>query len=345
MIPELNMRSEAVLRYVIDAYMASGEPVGSRTIAQNIGLSLSAATIRNVMADLENAGLLCAPHVSAGRLPTARGLRLYVDGLMEIGDITHEERAEIDLRCKHAGHSMDSLLDEATTLLSGLSSAAGLVVAPKTDKPLRQIQFVRIDPRRILAILVMGDGLVENRMIEVTPDLPDSALTAAANYLNDRLAGRTLHEAQTVILREIEDNRARIDALTADLVRRGIALTPPDGSAGHIVVRGQARLLEDVKALEDLEKARRLLAALEDQQTVARLLDAARSGEGVQIFIGTENSMFEHSGWSMVLSPYKSPENRIIGAIGVIGPVRLNYSRVIPLLDYTAKVVEHMLGS
>lgn len=345
MIPELNERSEAVLRYIVDSFMDTGEPVGSRTISQRLGLSLSAATIRNVMADLEHEGLLCAPHASAGRLPTQKGMRFYVDGLMQIGDLTQDERDAIEVRCKTGGHSMESLLDQATTILSGLSSAAGLVVAPKTDKPVRQIQFVRLDPRRILTIIVTQDGLVENRVLEIERDIPDSTLTAAANYLNDRLAGKTLNDAQAFILQDIRDRRAQIDEITADLVQRGIALMPPGNATGHIIVRGQSRLLQDVKAIEDLEKARRLLASLEEQETMARLLDAAQSGEGIQIFIGTENRMFEHSGWSMVISPYKNRENRIIGAIGVIGPTRLNYSRVIPLLDYTTRVMERIMGS
>ncbi len=345
MIPELNARSEAVLRYIVDAYMETGDPIGSRTISQKLGLNLSAATIRNVMADLETFGLLAAPHTSAGRIPTQQGLRFYVDGLMEVGDLTEDERSQIEVRCKTAGHSVESLFDQATTMLSGLSSAAGLVVAPKSNKPLRQVQFVQLDNRRILTIMVMEGGLVENRVLEVEHDVSAINLTAAANYLNDRLAGRTLPQARELIAEEIRTNQAQIDTITAELVQKGIVLTPPGGATGHIIVRGQSRLLQDVKAIEDLEKARRLLAALEEQETMARLLDAAQGADGVQIFIGTENRMFEHSGWSMVISPYKSQENQIIGAIGVIGPTRLNYSRVIPLLDYTSKIMERILGS
>lgn len=344
MIPELNKRAEAVLRYIIESYMETGEPVGSRTISKELGLNLSPASIRNVMADLESEGLLCAPHISAGRMPTQKGLRFYVDGLMEIGDLTQEERTEIEIRCRTAGQSVESLFDRATTMLAGLSSAAGLVVAPKTDKPLKQIQFVRLDPRRILTILVMEGGMVENRVLEAADDVPDSALAAAANYLNDRLAGRTLAETRSLIAAEIAGRKAQLDALTADLVQKGIALAPA-GADGHIIVRGQSKLLTDVRALEDLEKARRLLAALEERETMARLLESAQNADGVQIFIGTENRMFEHSGWSMVISPYKNADNRIIGAIGVIGPVRLNYGRVIPILDYTTKVMERILGS
>ncbi len=345
MITELNERAETVLRYIVDTYMDTGEPVGSRTISRHPGLNLSPATIRNVMADLENEGLLCAPHTSAGRMPTQKGLRFYVDGLMEIGDLTQDERQQIEVRCKTAGHSMESLFDQASTMLAGLSSAAGLVVAPKSDKPLRQIQFVQLDPRRVLVVMVLENGLVENRVMETDCDAPAASLAAASNYLNSRVAGRTLAEARRIIALEITSHKAQLDELTATLVQRGIALSPSGSSEGHIIVRGQSRLLADVKAVEDLERARALLTALEEQETMGHLLEATQSADGVQIYIGTENKMFEHSGWSMVISPYKSRENRIVGAIGVIGPTRLNYSRVIPLLDYTAKVMEKILGS
>lgn len=344
MITELNERSRAVFRVIVDSYMQSGDPVGSRTIAKLAGLNLSPATIRNVMADLEGLGLLCAPHTSAGRMPTPQGLRLYVDGLMEIGDLPAEERAAIEARCAAAGQSLPRMMEQAGTMLAGLSAAAGIVVAPKTDKPIKQIQFVGLEPGRVLIVLVTQDGMVENRVMEVAQDTSPAALNAATNFLNARLAGRTLAEAGAEIEQEITQNRAQLDALTTALVQRGLALAPPVAAEGHIIVRGQSRLLEDVRALEDLERARHLLAALEEQETMARLLESTQGAEGIQIYIGAENSVFEHSGWSMVISPYKSAENRIIGAIGVIGPTRLNYSRVIPIVDYTSKVMGRLLG-
>ena len=230
-------------------------------------------------------------------------------------------------------------------MLSGLSSAAGLVMAPKTDKPLKQIQFVPLDARRILIVMVMQGGLVENRVMETDHDVSALNLAAAANYLNARLDGKTLREAQAHIREEIETRKTQLDALTTELVKKGIALTPPGGREGHIIVRGQSKLLNDVKAIEELEKARQLLSALEEQETMSRLLEAAQNADGIQIFIGTENKVFEHSGWSMVISPYKSTENQIIGAIGVIGPTRLNYGRIIPILDYTSRVMEKIIGS
>ena len=345
MITELNERAEAVLRYIVDTYMESGEPVGSRTISKGLGLNLSAATIRNVMADLENEGLLFAPHTSAGRMPTQQGLRFYVDGLMEIGSLTSDERQNIKSQCLAAGHSMETLFDQASKTLSGLSSAAGLVVAPKTDKPLKQIQFVKLDNRRVLIVMVAQSGLVENRVMEVDQDVSESNLSAAANYLNAKLEGKTLNQTKKLVAADILGQQAQLDRITADLVQRGIALTSPENTPGHLIVRGQTELLKDVKAIEDLEKAQALLAVLEEQETMARLLDSVEDADGVQIYIGTENRMFEHSGWSMVISPYKGQENQIIGAIGVIGPTRLNYSRVIPLLDYTSKVIEKIMSS
>lgn len=345
MLHELNERSESILRYIVDAYMATGEPVGSRIISEQLGLNLSPATIRNAMAELESIGLLSSPHTSAGRLPTQAGLRLYVDGLMQIGDLSEEDRAQINAHCQTSGQSMAQVMESATSMLSGLSSAAGLVIAPKTNKPVKQIQFIQLDVRRILVVMVMQDGLVENRVMEVAQPVPQYALQMASNYINDRLANHTLGDAQKIITGEITSRRAQIDKITAELVQKGIALDPKEKIDSHIVIRGQSRLLDDVKAMEDLEHARQLLCALEDQETISKLLNAAQSADGVQIFIGSENRMFDHSGWSMVISPYKSQENQIIGAIGVIGPVRLNYSRIIPLLDYTSKLMERIINS
>lgn len=345
MINELNERAQEILRFIVDSYMETGEPVGSRTIARATGLNLSPASIRNVMADLEAEGLLFAPHTSAGRLPTQRGLRFYVDGLMQVGNLSEQDRCNIEAQCKTAGETMNQVLERATALLAGLSAAAGVVVAPKTDKPVRQIQFLQLEPGKILVVLVMQDNMVENRVMEVPPDLPPSALIAASNYLSEKLAGRTLFDAARAINAEIVQNRAQLDRITADLVQRGLALAPTSGTDGHIIIRGQSKLLQDVRAMEDLEKARQLLAALEEQETVSRLLEAANGADGIQVFIGTENRVFEHAGWSMVISPYRTPENRFIGAIGVIGPARLNYGRIIPVVDYTAQVMGRLIGT
>jgi heat-inducible transcriptional repressor len=344
MINELNERAQSILRTIIDSYMATGEPVGSRTLAQALNLDLSAATIRNVMSDLENIGLLYSPHTSAGRMPTQQGLRLYVDGLMQVGSLTSDEQKLIDMECGEHNLSMTQLLERTTSTLSGLSSCAGLVIAPKTDKPVKHIQFIKLEAQRILIVLVTNDGMVENRVMETEEDIPDFALISAANYLNSKIQGRTLTEAQSGIFKEIEEKRAQLDNLTASLVKQGLALPPQDTNDGHIIVRGQSNLLQDVKAIEDLEKARNLLAALEENQTIMNLLQETDGAEGVQIYIGSENRIFDSSGWSMVLSPYRTEQKKIVGAIGVIGPTRLNYSRIIPLVDYTSKVMEKLLN-
>lgn len=346
MITELNERSREIFRHIVDAWLESGAPVGSRTLSLSGTIGLSSASIRNVMADLETLGLLYAPHHSAGRLPTQRGLRLYVDGLMETGDLSTEERRQIDAECQARGIPPEKMLARASALLSGLSSCAGIVVAPKADKPVRQIQFARLDALRTLAIIVFTDGLVENRVMEIPADLPDSALEAAGNFLSAKSAGLSLDRAAGEIRREITEKRARLDALTEDLVRRGLALPAGENeSAGHIVIRGQSRLLDDVRAIEDLEKARALLGTLEESDTAARILDAAREAEGVRIYIGTENRIFEHSGWSMVVAPWRSDSRAIVGAIGVIGPSRINYGRIIPIVDYTARALSRIADS
>lgn len=349
MIPELNERSRQIFRLIVDSYLGGGDPIGSRTLSEQLGqrtgVTLSSATIRNVMADLEESGLLYAPHVSAGRLPTPQGLRLYIDGLMEIGNLAEADRHQIESQCMTSGQSMTQMLERAGSLLAGLSAGAGIVIAPKTEKPVKQIQFVKLDESRVLVVLVMQDGMVENRVMNVTSDIPASSLTAASNYLNDRLAGRTVDDVRHQIMREISENRAQLDSIASSLVAQGIAVPPANTPDGHIIIRGQSSLLQDVKAIEDLERARLLFSALEEQETIARLLDATNDAEGIQIFIGTESRTFQHAGWSMVMSPYRSGEGQLIGAIGVIGPTRLNYGRIIPIVDYTSKVMGKLLGS
>lgn len=348
MIPELNDRSRQIFRLIVDSYLAGGDPIGSRTIAQKLeqhaGLSLSAATIRNVMADLEGTGLLYAPHVSAGRLPTPQGLRLYIDGLMEIGNLAESDRHQIESQCTTSGQSMTQMMERAGSLLAGLSAGAGIVIAPKTEKPVKQIQFVKLDEGRVLIVLVMQDGMIENRVMHVETDIPQSALIMAGNYLNDRLRGRTMDAVRAEIMVEIQENRAMLDAISTALVRQGLAVPPTNAPEGHIIIRGQSSLLQDVRAIEDLERARVLFAALEEQETIARLLDATNDADGIQIFIGTESQTFQHAGWSMVMSPYRSGEGQLVGAIGVIGPTRLNYGRIIPIVDYTSKVMEKIIG-
>lgn len=348
MSTDLNARSREIFRRVVDFWLENGVPVPSRALSGLTGLDLSPASIRAVMGDLEAAGLLYAPHVSAGRLPTERGLRLYVDGLMEVGNLPPNEREAIDSVCLGRGLSPEQVLERAGAMISGLSACAGLVVAPKADKALKTLQFVRLDAARLLAILVFADGSIENRVMEAPGELSgpalDAALEAAGNYLAGRLDGRSLTQAAREIQADMDARRTHLDRLTEDLIRRGIALSASKGGAGYLIVRGQSNLLNDVRAVEDLEKARSLLALLEESETAARLLDSAQEAEGVRIFIGTENRIFEHSGWSMVISSCRDARKGVVGAIGVIGPARLNYGRIIPLVDYTARILGHMAG-
>ncbi|HXQ52960.1 MAG TPA: heat-inducible transcriptional repressor HrcA [Stellaceae bacterium] len=344
LITDLNERSREIFRMVVDAYVETGEPVGSRTLSRRGSLDLSPATIRNVLADLEEAGLLYAPHTSAGRLPTDAGLRLFVNGLLELGGLGEEERQNIDGRLAAAGKSLAQALEEATATLSGLSRCAGLVVAPKTEAPLKHIEFVPLSASRALVVMVTEDGLVENRLIDVPLGTPASTLIAAGNYLNARLVGRTIEEARAAILAEIDERRAQLDELTGRIVEAGLASWAGSGERSALIVRGQAKLLNDVTALADLERLRTLFDMLETREAMVRLLDATREGDGVQIYIGAANPLFGVAGCSMIVAPYSNSREQVLGAIGVIGPTRLNYARIIPLVDYTAKVIGRLLG-
>jgi heat-inducible transcriptional repressor len=344
MISELNERSREVFRMIVDSYVETGEPVGSRTLARRGRLDLSPASIRNVMADLEDAGLLFAPHTSAGRLPTEAGLKMFVSGLLELGGLSEAERQSIEGRCAAEGKSLSQALEEATTALSGLSRCASIVIAPKTERPLKHIEFVPLSPGRALVVLVTEDGLVENRLIDVPLGTPPSTLQVASNYLNSRLVGRTVEEAKAACLADIDSRRAQLDELTAKLVDAGLASWAGGTERTALIVRGQANLLGDISAIGDLERLRGLFDALETKETMVRLLDATREGEGVQIYIGSDNPLFGLAGCSIVVSPYSNSREQVVGAIGVIGPTRINYARIIPLVDYTAKVIGRMLG-
>lgn len=345
MITELNDRSREIFRLIVDSFLGSGVPVGSKTLSQMAGLGLSPASIRNVMADLEALGLLAAPHTSAGRLPTQAGLRLYVDGLMQTGHLSHEEKTTIKAACELRNQPLEHIYERASTLLTGLSACASLVVAPKTDKSIRQIQFVALEPGRVLVVMVAQDGMIENRMMDVPPDLPQEALTKASNYLNARLSGQSLDQIRKNVLSQLDLQRHALDDLSADLIKRGLALPSSGTQNGHIIVRGQSRLLQDVRAMEDLERARQLFESLEEQETLLQILDHTRDADGIQVFIGSENRMFRAEGWSTVLSPYRDADGQVVGVIGVIGPVRLNYGRILPIVDYTSKVMSRLIGA
>ena len=343
--PGLDARSAAVLREIVEQYVETGDPVGSRTLSRRLPMNLSPATIRNVMADLTEAGLLFAPHTSAGRLPTELGLRLFVDGLLQFGELTEEDREAISAALATAGRSLEDTLGEASSLLSGLSSAAGLVLAPKSEGALRHIEFVPLGSGRALVVLVNAEGQVENRVIEIPPGVPPSALQQAGNYLNARLAGgRALAELRRTVSEEIAADRSELDTLSAQVVAAGLATWTGEGRGGSLIVRGQARLLSDVTQIENLAAIQRLFERLEAQETMLRLLELAETSDGVRIFIGAESELFGTSGVSMVVAPARNAGGRIVGAIGVIGPTRINYGRIIPVVDYTARVIGRLLG-
>lgn len=340
----LDARSAAVLREIVEQYVETGEPVGSRTLSRRLPMNLSPATIRNVMADLTDSGLLFAPHTSAGRLPTEQGLRLFVDGLLHFGELTEEEREAISAKLVTSGRSLEDTLADASSLLSGLSAAAGLVLAPKSDGAVKHIEFVPLGPGRALVVLVNSDGHVENRVIELPPGVPPSALQQASNYLNSRLSGRPLAELRKLVADEMAANRTELDELSAHIVAAGLATWTGEGRGGSLIVRGQARLLTDVTQIERLAAIQTLFERLEAQETMLRLLELAETSDGVRIFIGAESGTFTTSGVSMIVAPARNDTGRIVGAIGVIGPTRINYGRIIPVVDYTARVIGRLLG-
>jgi heat-inducible transcriptional repressor len=344
---QLNERSREIFRQIVETYLATGEPVGSRNIARLIPMILSPASVRNVMSDLEHLGLIYAPHVSAGRLPTELGLRFFVDALMEIGDLTESDRRSIEAQVAASaqGKSLEAVLTEASALLSGLTRAAGVVLTAKSNVRLKHLEFVRLEPERALVVLVAEDGQVENRVLSLPPGLPASVLTEAGNFLNARIRGKTLSEAKSELEGALEAGQAELDQLTQRVVSAGLASwSGGESEERKLIVRGHANLLDDLKALEDLERVRLLFDDLETKRGVADLLGRAEQADGVRIFIGSENKLFSLSGSSTIIAPYRDGAGRIVGVLGVIGPTRLNYARIIPMVDYTAKVVGRLLG-
>src|SRR4051794_24627803 len=342
-LAQLNERSREIFRQIVESYLTTGEPLGSRNLSRLITTPLSPASVRNVMADLEQLGLIYAPHTSAGRLPTELGLRFFVDALMQIGDLNENERRQIESQVAGAGKSVENVLTEASGLLSGLTHAAGVVLTAKSNVRLKNIEFVRLEPERALVVLVGEDGQVENRVVNLPIGLPTSALVEAGNFLNARIRGKTLAEARTELEQARAAAQAELDQLTQKVIDDGLA-SWSGGAERQLIVRGQAHLLEDLKVLEDLERVRHLFDDLESRRDVIDLLGRAERAEGVRIFIGSENKLFSMSGSSTIIAPYHDRAGRIVGVIGVIGPTRLNYARVIPMVDYTAKVVSKLVG-
>ncbi|EIZ80030.1 heat-inducible transcriptional repressor [Novosphingobium sp. Rr 2-17] len=342
-ITELTSRARDIFRLVVEGYLETGSPVGSKALAGPGGVNLSSASIRSVLADLEVLGLLAAPHTSAGRLPTEAGLRLFVDGIMQVAEPTVEERMAIERRISAPG-PIEAALEATSALLSSLSSGAGVVMVPRREPRLMHLQLVHLSPGRALAVLVGEDGAVENRVLELPTILPRGALEEASNYISSHLAGRTLAQAAKAMRAEISSGRSALDAASRDLVERGLAVWSQDASARQVlIVRGQANLLDEA-ALSDLERVRSLLDDLENKQSVAELLETAREAQATRIFIGSENRLFALSGSSVIASPYRDREGKVVGVVGVIGPTRLNYARVVPMVDFTAQSLGKLIG-
>jgi heat-inducible transcriptional repressor len=347
-IAGLDSRSRDIFRRLVDTYIETGEPVGSRTISKVLPASLSPASVRNVMMDLEDAGLIYSPHTSAGRMPTELGLRFFVDSLLEVGAISESERGRIDAQIKASNRSrrFEDVLGEATTMLSGLSQCAGVVMSPKLAARLKHIEFVNLAPGRALVILVSEDGTVENRVIDVPPGIPASIFMRATNYLSAQAQGRTIAEVQALVTREVLKLKSDLDEVSARLVQDGVAVWTADNDpdARSLIVKGQANLLENTSAVADLERMRRLFEDIENKRELVDLLGLAENAEGVRIFIGSENRLFSLSGSSLIAAPLKNEQEKIVGVLGIIGPTRLNYARIIPMVDYTAKVVGKLIS-
>ncbi|MGC9368501.1 MAG: heat-inducible transcriptional repressor HrcA [Paracoccaceae bacterium] len=344
-LEELNDRSREVFRRVVEGYLDSGGPVGSRTLTRSMEEKVSAATIRNVMQDLEFLGLLHSPHVSAGRVPTQLGLRMFVDGFLEVRDVDVDDREKIDATLGSNERDVGTMLDRIGSALSGVTHGASLVLAPKQEAPIKHIEFVSLAPDRALVVLVFADGHVENRVFQPPMGQTPSSMREAANFLNALAEGKTLSELRDVMAREIKLRRQELDDLARVMVESGLAVWENEGEPHErLIVRGRANLLEDTPEAEELERIRELFDDLERKRDIADFLQLAEEGEGVRIFIGSENKLFSLSGSSLVVSPYMNADRKIIGAVGVIGPTRLNYGRIVPIVDYTAQLVGRLIS-
>lgn len=344
-LSDMNDRTREVFRRVVEGYLTSGEPVGSRTLTRTLSEKVSAATVRNVMQDLEYLGLLDSPHVSAGRVPTQMGLRMFVDSLLEVGQVAPEDQEKIDATLGVNDHDVTTLLDEVGAALSVITRGASVVLAPKREAAIRHIEFVSLGPDRALVVLVFADGQVENRIFVPPPGQTPSSMREAANFLNALAEGRTLSELRANMVKEIAKRRQEIDSLARELVESGLALWENAGEPSErLIVRGRSNLIGEAADQAEIDRIRVLFDDLERKRDIAEFLNLTEAGEGVRIFIGSENKLFSLSGSSLVVSPYMNADRKIIGAVGVIGPTRLNYGRIVPIVDYTAQLVGRLVS-
>ena len=341
---ELNDRSKQIFKSVIEAYLTSGEPIGSKTLSNKLGFNISSSAIRSIMANLQKEGLLFAPHISAGRLPTDKGMRYFVDGLLEFGRLSKNEREKIKSQCQSKGSSFEDVLDEASKTLSGLSKCAGFVVAPKYQNKIKHIEFIKLSSNQVMSVVANENGLVENRILDSSNYYSENTLKTVSNYLNSKYTGKTIDEIKNKIGNEIKNSKLELDSISQKLVQEGIIELVPTSESPYIFLHGQSSLLEDEIIAKDLDRMKNIFDDIENKSSFLSVLESTSKGEGVQIFIGAQNFLFNHSGLSMIMAPYINNEKKIIGAIGVLGSMRINYARIVPLVDYTSKIIGRILS-
>lgn len=339
----LDRRSQRIFQLIVDSYIENGEPIGSSTLSRRLSESLSPATIRNIMSHLEKVGLLYSPHTSAGRLPTEHGLKLYVQGLLDIGPISDIDKQILESKLDFQNRSFDEVLNEAITTLTGLSQSTGIVMAPTYNSPLKHIEFIYLSKGQALIVMVSNEGMIENRIISTPEDMTPSHLVEAGNYLSSRLIGRTLDEAKTLISEELEFEKNQLHTLAKQIVSKGLASWGATDNLPTLIVKGQSNLLNVARTADDVSHIQRLFESLETKEGILELLDSAKQGEGVQVFMGANSPLFHLSGCSMIVAPYKNSQHDVIGAIGVLGPARQNYGRIIPMVNYAAQMIEKFL--
>tara|TARA_Y100001970_G_scaffold166315_1_gene203401 strand:- start:99 stop:1145 length:1047 start_codon:yes stop_codon:yes gene_type:complete len=336
---ELTDRTKQIFKTVVESYLETGSPSGSETVLKKTGLDISSASVRNILSNLQKEGLLFSPHTSAGRVPTEKGMRFFVDGLLEFGRISKSEKENIEQLSSSKSKSYQEVLDEASRAISGLSNYAGIVIAPKYQKNLKHLEFIRLNQTQVMSILAYENGEIENRIIEDRGRFTNSQLLQTSNYLSDKFKNKNINEIKKIIEDEITNTRSSLEQISRKLVEKGIVEIEPKINNPYIFLHGQSKLLKDEIISKDLDEIRQLFDEIENKTTFIDILENAGKAKGVQIFIGSKNFLFKHSGLSMVMAPYKNREQKIVGAIGVVGPTRLNYSKIVPLVDYTSKVI------